>query len=135
MIPKENDGLSADFTQEELPSKTYWVDFSAGVIRGFCDGLEAIQQAVYKILNTQRYEHLIYSWNYGAELSGLFGQPAPYVYSEIKRLVTEALTQDSRVQSVDGFTFEKRRGKVLAKFTVTTQYGEIPVQQEVGADV
>nr|WP_313785006.1 DUF2634 domain-containing protein [Paenibacillus larvae] len=44
------------------------------------DGLEAIRQAVHKILHTERYEHLIYSPDYGSELTGLIGQ-APFMYS------------------------------------------------------
>lgn len=131
MLPSVNDGLDADFTQEEQPSKTYFVDWKQGEIRGMCDDLKAVEQAIYKILRTERYENLIYSWNYGAELQQLFGQPAPYVYSEIKRLITEALMQDDRIQAVDNFTFEKRRGKVHVTFTVTTKYGVLEVTTDV----
>lgn len=131
MIPSVNDGLAADFVEEEPSSKTYWVDWETGLIRGFCNGLKAVEQAIYKILNTQRYEHIIYSWNYGAELSGLFGQPAPYVYSEIKRLVGEALLSDSRIASVDDFSFEKQRGKIRVRFTAVTQYGVLEVETYV----
>ncbi len=131
MIPSVNDGLAADFVEEEPSSRTYWVDWETGLIRGFCDGLKAVEQAIYKILHTQRYEHIIYSWNYGAELSGLFGQPAPYVYSEIKRLVEEALLSDSRIAAVDDFSFEKQRGKIRVRFTVMTQYGVLEVETYV----
>nr|WP_313787934.1 DUF2634 domain-containing protein [Paenibacillus larvae] len=30
---------------------------------------------MHKILHTERYEHLIYSPDYGSELTGLIGQP------------------------------------------------------------
>lgn len=131
MLPSVNDGLEADFTEEELPNKTYRVDWEKGTIHGMCDDLQAVEQAIYKILGTERYENLIYSWNYGAELQNLLGQPAPYVYSEIKRLVTEALTQDDRIESVNNFTFEKQRGKVHVTFTVTTKYGVLEVTTDV----
>lgn len=131
MLPSVNDGLEADFTEEKLPSRTYAVNWERGKIQGMCDGLEAIEQAIHKILGTERYENLIYSWNYGAELQNMFGQPAPYVYSEIKRLVTEALVQDDRIQSVENFSFQKQRGKVLTTFTVTTEYGVLEVTTSV----
>ena len=59
------------------------------------------------------------------------GQPAPYVYSEIKRLVGEALLSDSRIASVDDFSFEKQRGKIRVRFTATTQYGVLEVETHV----
>src|SRR4051812_26637613 len=114
MIPQVNDGLLADFEEVVEPSKTYSLDFEKKRIAGICDGVEAIEQVIYKILNTERYHYLIYSWNYGSEFVDLFGQPTPYVYSELKRLITEALTQDDRIQSVDAFNFEKNRSKVIA---------------------
>lgn len=35
------------------------------------DGMEAVKQAVYKILQTERYKYVIYDWNYGVELEDL----------------------------------------------------------------
>ena len=35
------------------------------------DETEAVRQAAIKILNTERYENEIYSWNYGIELKDL----------------------------------------------------------------
>ena len=64
-------------------------------------------------MNIERYEHLIYSWNYGIELADLFGQPISFCIPEIKRRITEALMQDSRITGVDEFSFEHKRGKVF----------------------
>ena len=83
------------------------------------------------ILNIERYEHLIYSWDYGIELIDLFGQPIPFVLPELKRRITEALTQDSRIQSVDAFSFETNKGKVHASFTVNTIFGDIEAEKVV----
>ena len=58
-------------------------------------------QAVYLILNVERYAFPIYSRDYGSELSDLIGTPRDYAISEIKRRITEALTQDDRITSVD----------------------------------
>lgn len=132
MIPtNHNDGLALDFEETQQPSRTYKIDTEKNRIIGYVDGREAIEQFIYKTLSTERYEHLIYSWNYGAELAKLFGQPIPYVYSEIKRLITEALTQDDRILSVDAFSFSHKKGKVSVLFTVHTIYGEIEMPWEV----
>ena len=92
---------------------------------GYCDELEAVRQAIYKILNTERYQYLIYSWNYGIELADLFGQPIPYVYAEIQRRITEALLQDDRITDVYDFDFSNNSDDVLCKFSVKTRFGEI----------
>ena len=96
------------------------------------DDLEAVKQAIYKIINTERYKFLIYSWNYGIELEDLFGKPIPYVLPEIPRRIKEALTQDDRIDDVLGFDLSyDRKGNVLAKFTVVTIYGSVEIEKVV----
>lgn len=130
MIPNVNDEL---LTLEEVaqPSLTYALDIENGRVRGKTDGLEALKQAVYLILSTERYVNLIYSWNYGVELDGLIGQPKEYAIPEIKRRITEALTQDDRISAVDNFTFEKAKNAVHVTFTVHSDLGELEVMTDV----
>lgn len=98
----------------------------------YTDGLEAIKQAVYKILNTERYSYIIYSWNYGIELKDLFGQAMSYVCPELERRVTEALTQDSRITAVTDFEFDtSKRGVLSTTFTVHTDLGSFEAEKEV----
>jgi hypothetical protein len=131
MIPVVNDGLVNDFEYEELPTKTFKLNISSNTITGFTDEIEAMKQAIYLILNIERYEYLIYSWDYGIELQDLFGQPTSFVLPELKRRITEALLQDSRVDSVDDFTFDVVKSKVHAKFTVRTIYGDFEAERAV----
>lgn len=132
MIPEVNDGLISDFEEAiEQPSKTYKLNIAKNRIVGFIDEVEALKQAIFLILNIERYDYIIYSWNYGVELNDLFGKPIPFVLPEIKRRVTEALIQDDRIDSVDNFHFDVSKGKVLATFTVHTIYGEIETEKEV----
>lgn len=132
MIPEVNDGLIADFDETiEQPSKTYKLNTVKNRIVGYIDEIEALKQAIFLILNIERYDYIIYSWNYGVELSDLFGKPIPFVLPEIKRRVTEALVQDDRIDSVDTFKFVVNKGKVLATFTVHSIYGEIEAEKEV----
>ncbi|MDR1692265.1 MAG: DUF2634 domain-containing protein [Oscillospiraceae bacterium] len=132
MIPVVNE-YAASFALREMPSKTHRFDLSARHVRGETDRLEAMRQAVYLIVYTERYRYPIYSRNYGAELEELIGKPIPYVLPEIKRRVTEALTQDTRITGVDGWSFDVQRGKVTATYTVHTIYGELDEQLTVNS--
>ena len=131
MIPVVNDDLQRDFEFEEETSNTYKINLDESIIAGYVDEREAMVQAIYLILNIERYEHLIYSWDYGIELIDLFGQPIPFVLPELKRRITEALMQDTRITGVDNFSFETNKGKVHATFTVSTIFGDIEAEKVV----
>lgn len=123
----ENDNLVPDFEVVAQPSYTYRLDMQKARINGFIDGQAAITQAIYKILTTERYKYIIYSWNYGIELADLIGQPIPYVYAEIERRVTEALVQDDRIENVVDFQFDNKDGAVITSFTVNTTFGAVEI--------
>lgn len=128
MIPNQ----SLDLVQiQEQPSKTYALNTDKNIMNGTIDKLEAIKQAIYLILNIERYEYLIYSWNYGFETKDLIGEEYSYVCSELKRRIEEALTQDTRIESVDAFSFEKNKNKLLVTFTAHTIYGDAETETEV----
>ncbi|RKJ76112.1 DUF2634 domain-containing protein [Butyricicoccus sp. 1XD8-22] len=75
---------------------------------------------------------MIYSWNYGIELADLFGMLVSYVCPELERRIIEALTQDSRIQSVTDFTFESPKRNVLhTTFTVHTIFGDFQAERTV----
>ncbi|MBP3410486.1 MAG: DUF2634 domain-containing protein [Clostridia bacterium] len=107
------------------------MDAETGRISGYVDGVEAIRQAVYKVLKTERFMHAAYSANYGAELEDKFGTPTGYALPEIKRCITEALTWDSRINSVDNFEFDVRGNGVHVSFTVHSIYGDLAGETEV----
>lgn len=100
-------------------------------IRGMTDGQEAMKQLIYKILNTERYQYIIYSWNFGVEFIDLFGEPISFVLPEIKRRIIEALTFDSRIESVDNFEFEIGKGTVHTIFTAHTIFGDVQIETGV----
>ncbi|WP_315117791.1 DUF2634 domain-containing protein [uncultured Clostridium sp.] len=117
----END---LEIAEEIEATRTYKIDFEKGKVVGYCDEVEALRQAIQLILKTERYEHLIYSWNYGSELKYLIGKDRDITESEIKRRVTEALMQDDRVNNVDNFIFKYDKDGVIVNFTVFSIYGE-----------
>ena len=121
-----------DFELKQQPTKTYRMDTGQEVIRGYTDGLEAMKQAIYKILLTERYQYVMYSWNYGIELNDLFGEPMTYVCPELKRRISEALLWDDRIRSVDGFEFDfPQKGVVHVAFTAHTIFGDVQAEREV----
>ncbi len=131
MIPQNNDDLKVDFQFGELPTNTYQLRILKDDIVGFTDRLQAMVQTIYLILNIERYEYLIYSWNYGIELSDLFGKPIPFCIPEIKRRITEALMQDTRITGVTNFTFEHIKEKVFTTFLVQTIFGDVEANKVV----
>ena len=132
MIPSTTGFLGKDFKIKEQPSKTHRMDLTGTSVRGFCDGLEAMKQAVFRILNTERYQYPIYSWNYGIETLDLYGEPMTYVCPELERRITEALLMDTRIQSVTDFEFDfPNKKSVHVQFTVNTIFGELNGEKEV----
>lgn len=100
-------------------------------VSGYVDDVESVMQAIYLILSTERYEHIIYSWDYGVELVDLFGKPIPYVIAELPRRIKEALIQDNRIDDVVDFEFEHHGHKLHTTFTAITNVGNITANVEV----
>ena len=125
MLPVYTEEATYDFEEEQIASKDFSLEYKDNRVNGIREGLEEIRQGVYFILNTERYAHLIYPWSYGIELADLIGQPMEYVIPEVDRRITEALTQDDRIDSVDGFSFEQEKKKLKVTFTVHTKLGDI----------
>lgn len=132
MIPSTTGFLDQDFEIEEQPSKNYKMDLNGNSVRGFCDELEAMKQTVFRILSTERYQYIIYSWNYGIETLDLYGQPVTYVCPELERRIEEALLMDSRINRVTDFEHDTSvKGVVHTTFTVYTVYGDFWAEKEV----
>ena len=123
MLPNTSNITNDEIVIVEQPSYTY--KQLEQVIQGHVDNIEAVKQSIKKILNTERYEHVIYDWNYGIELSDLIGKEKLYVCSELKTRIEEALLQDDRIISVSNFVFNSNKTNVTIKFLVTTVYGDL----------
>lgn len=123
--------IQEDFILEEQSNKTYKLNIENNTIEGVCDGLENIKQTIYCILNTERFDYLIYSWDYGIETKKLIGEHSTYVIPELERLIKEALTQDDRIEDVTEFEFVQESNKIISKFKVITILGDIGIEKEV----
>ena len=131
MIPETNIDfdLEIEETEEIQTSRTYKI--SGNKIQGFVDGLEALKQAIYKVLNTERYEYPIYSFNYGIELENLIGKDPVYVQIELKRRIRECLLRDDRITEVDNFKFEFNGDQLKCTFDVHSIFGNLTISREV----
>ena len=123
--------ISEDLYATE-PSLTYKLDFESGRVRTMIDESDAVDQAIKKILNTEKYMYEIYDWQYGQELLSLVGKPYDFAASEVSRIVTEALLQDDRITSVDSFEYSRTGvDSMLVSFQVNTIYGAQSYTMEV----
>lgn len=133
MTPQTTSIISNEINTNEMTSKTYKIDFERKIIVEKIDRYEALKQAVYCILNTIRYKHIIYSFNYGSEIQNAIGMDYELAKSEIERYVKEAILADDRFTEIRNFKTEKiDSDSMLITFDVYTAYGTINVEQEVG---
>ena len=123
--------LTTDLVIQEQAFESRTYQLSDTRIEGFVDELEALKQAIYKVLSTEKYEYPIYSFDYGIAWKELIGEEAAYVRAEMKRMIEEALQQDDRILEIDGFTFEFYEDGCKCTFEVQSIYGNIEMEKEV----
>lgn len=131
MIPTGARLLQVDLDTAPYPSRTYRWDRERQRIIGHVDGLQAVQQAVGKILETERFRYPIYSSGYGSEVATLLGRDTVYVQAEIGRIITEALMQDDRVLRVENIKSVANGDRIYTTFMVVTEDGAFEASQEV----
>jgi hypothetical protein len=131
MIPVGGQILAQSTTTIQQPSRTWRLDFERGRVTGMVDGLDAVRQAVFKILQTERFAFLVYSSNFGVELRRFAGAGQAFVQSELKRRIREALTQDDRISDVTDFQFSFDGDTAQVAFTVVSNFGRFEAAQEV----
>lgn len=124
--------FNAEFQTEEFANKTYKIDFQENRIIGKIDNLEAVSQAVYKILHTERFNYLIYSWDYGVELESLIGKDYEFILGDLQRRIEEALLQDDRIEGIEHLKIQKKeKESIIVSFLVISKYGNIPTEVSV----
>lgn len=123
MLPQNNNLLNSGIDITKYDSKTYHIDFKNDVMRGMTDGIEALKQAIFLILSIERYDYIIYSWNYGIELKDLFGKPTTYACAVLPSRIKQALIQDDRIQNVYDFVTNAEGNTVKVEFKVKSIFG------------
>lgn len=137
MIPVEEYDAS-DYEDEEgfeiesEPSLTYKLDFENKIVQTvMVDEKEALKQAIYKILHTERYAYDMYDWDYGVEMADYIGQDIDEVLPDIQNAIEDALTADDRIESVDYIEVEREKGKLYISMQINTIYGDLEVETVV----
>lgn len=125
--------LSDEEFEEAAPIyRTYGMDFQRKRIRGMIDGEEAVRQAIWKILNTTRFAHLIYDDDYGNDIFSKLHDSAltdDYISSDLPVMLEDALTYDERITGVSDVQYKiVSRDSVHVTFTANTIYGDLPVE-------
>ncbi|MCF2641146.1 DUF2634 domain-containing protein [Roseburia hominis] len=131
MLPKNNMDFAV-VEEKEQPSKTFKMNAEKNVVRGTCDDVEALKQAIFLMLNIERYSCPLVSFNFGAQLSDLIGMPVSYCIPQAEYRIRDTLMQDDRIDKVYDFSFDtSKKGILLAKFKVDSIFGSIEVEKEV----
>ena len=131
MLPQTDFEITNDFTTVAEPSYTFRLNPENENIKGFVDDLEAVKQAIYLTLNINRYEYLIYDWNYGVEFNDLVGMEKDYAKVLIESRIKDALLQDDRIEAVTDFEFVQNKKSITAYFVVKTIFGDIEMEKAV----
>ncbi len=118
----------------ELPVfKELAFDFETGQLKKiggrhyYVEKNEAIKVWIWKSLFTSRFTYLAYSTDYGNEIYTLIGRylAKELLYSELKRMLEEALLCNPYITSLSDFQVEQKGSKVECVFAVNTVYGSV----------
>jgi len=125
-ITPETYDFNAEFQTEQFANKTYKINFEEKRIIGEIDDLEAVKQAVYKILHTERFNSLVYSWDYGVEFENLIGKDYDFILGDLQRRIEEALLQDDRIERIENVKVDKKQNDSIdVSFIVISKYGNV----------
>ena len=132
MIPLSNINVENEIEIVTQPSLSYKMKIEKECIENSINGIEAVKQAIYKILLTDRYKYEIYNWNYGIDIGELIGKDKNYVKAILPEKIKDALKPDDRIEEVYDFVFEDIDKTTLKlTFYVKTIYGNAEIEWEV----
>lgn len=139
MLEPEIDFTDAEetlITDYDEGNHTFELDFNTGEIsRKLITGMESVKQFVQLALRTPRFEHAIYSDQFGSEILALIKEDGEltraYITSELERLVTEALIYDDRIEDVANFDIEFSENEVVLRFDVLALDEYVEVEEVI----
>jgi len=105
-------------------------------INGEVDGVSAVRNAIWHIVNTERYSWIGCLSNEGIELEQFIGKSFGYFQTKVESVFQDALLQDNRILRVILVrTWQPQFGMAAVEFEVQSIYGtfaeefEIPLAQ------
>lgn len=120
-------------TELEMFREFDW-DFTTNTFKRDADGRriivegdDALKVWIFKALQTERYQYLAYSWQYGIELKPFIGlvMTVQERESELERVIVECLMVNPYIRSIDSVTFTVDDDSLTADISLTTVYGEV----------
>lgn len=105
-------------------------------IKGYVDNDDALAQAIYFILSTERYQYISISDNVGVEFWDLYGESGPTTELALASTIKEAILADTRVQEITSFEVERaERNTFKVTVEVLSSIGEtVTVEKVVSID-
>lgn len=137
MLPNQDIRTTPDYdeterTPEIMTSRTYRI--TKDRIAGYIDGIDAMKQAVWKRLMTEKYVYDIYDDTYGLQTVDLIGKEYSYVISKLQKRIKETLLYDDRITDVNSFEFKRLKDGAWVGFNVVTIFGELTNSVTMGKE-
>lgn len=131
MIPSNRNLIVTQIGQNEV-TRTYKVDSYNKRIIGTTDGQSAIEQAILKNFDTERFTYVIYSKNYGIELEKYIGKDYDFIRSDLQRAIEECLLVDARIYSINNLQFTQEGLDYMSiTMDIETEQGVLTTTLEV----
>lgn len=121
--------LSSEANNEK--TLTFGINIEENIFGGMVDGLDALRQNIYFMLNTEADQYIIYPYTYGIGTLELIGKPSYYVTAVLPKRIKGTLMTDDRILDVTDMTFQVDKSKIHVKFVVKTIYGNLDAETEV----
>lgn len=132
----EDEAILTGPEEEIKPPREYGVDFSTGQLTGgIVEGKEAIKVWIWLALQTPRYRHYIYTWDYGNEFEELIGRgyTEEYTEAEAQRMTEDCLLVNGDIQGITGFGVSMENDGLTISFMANTIYGGIEFKNQAVA--
>lgn len=131
MIPSNRNLIVTQIGQNEV-TRTYKVDYYNKRIIGTTDGQPAIEQAILKNFDTERFAYVIYSKNYGIELEKYIGKDYDFIRSDLQRAIEECLLVDARIYAINNLQFTQESLDYMSiTMDIETEQGVLTTTLEV----
>lgn len=115
-----------ELIEEKMPGRTWKIDFINHRLCGMIDEEEALKQSIYLRLLTVREAHLIYSQQYGSQVTDIIGKDLNT--KQLEEMVTDSLLEDDRITGVTDFDLVSQDDRAYITFTTESDIGEIETE-------
>lgn len=129
LFPFVNEEEIIETSTNKIP-KEYEINFETGQLTGRkVEGVEAVKTWILKVMKSERYKYVAYSFDYGVEIEKFIGKnyDESLIKSELARNVEEALKINPYIKGIEGFNSSFKGTILKCDFTVITDFGEVDI--------